>query len=142
MGQSINDMINFSNALDSLQHLRGAAQKAGDAQITQGLLDLQGELLGLQVQMLEQQVDARMFQDEAVRLRGLLSTARRLERVNDVYYLLQANGEEFGPYCKFCWDRREMLQTLVDAGEGAGYCPNCKQRKETRHPNSQMETAA
>ena len=124
--QSLHSMVNFTNTLNSLRNLRVAAQEIGHAEIAQGLLDLQGHLLGLQVQVLERQVEVRLLQTEATRLRGCLTTARQLQRVNDAYYLVKNEEPARGPYCLRCWDRREMLQGLVEVEEGVGYCPNCK----------------
>lgn len=135
-------MINFSGALDSLRNLRAAAQDAGSVQIEQGLIDLQEWLLNVQIQVLEQQVDARLLQSETHHLRDLLSTARSLERVNEAYYLCNEERVDLGPYCVTCWDRREVLHALVEAGEGHGYCSHCKARKEARKPKSRMVTAA
>jgi len=129
--KSRHDMIQFSNVLDLLRILRGTAQSLGLAPISQGLLDLQGQLLHLQVQVLEQQMETRLMQDEAARLRGCLTTARRLQRVHEAYFVVNSDTDVRGPYCVTCWDRREVLQALVEAEEGAGYCPNCKATVET-----------
>ncbi|MEO7361246.1 MAG: hypothetical protein ABI120_13020 [Gemmatimonadaceae bacterium] len=138
-------MIHFTYLLDLLRNLRATAQAVGNGSISQGLLDLQGQLLHLQVRVLEQQVQLRLVQDEAARLRGCLTTARRLQRVNEAYFVVKSETDVQGPYCVTCWDRREVLQELVEAGAGAGYCPNCKVRtglREAEWPNSRKAATA
>lgn len=127
-------MINFTNALDLLRTIRSEAQELDNGTISQGLLDLQGRLLALQIQSLEQQVDNRALQAEAIRLSSCLATARRLERVNECYFLINDEADVRGPYCVSCWDRKDVLQPLVEAGENAGYCPNCKAKVKTGKP--------
>ena len=140
-------MIHFSNILDLLRNLRGAAKTSGHEPISQGLLDLQGQLLCLQVQVLEQQVETRLIQAETARLRGCLTTQRRLQRVNEAYFVVMSEADVRGPYCVTCWDRREVLQALVEAEEEAGYCPNCKVkvrtgRTEAESPKSRKAVTA
>lgn len=127
-------MINFTSALELLRSVRGTARELDNDQISQGLLDLQGLLLMLQVQVLEQQVEARNLQSEATRLRSCLTTARKLERVHDSYFVVNNEADVRGPYCVSCWDRRDVLQALVDANDNAGYCPNCKSKVKTGTP--------
>lgn len=128
-------MINFSNSLELLRSIRTIAQETDNGPMAQGLLDLQGQLLGLQVQVLEQQVEGRALQNETTRLRSCLATARKLERVHDSYFLMQNEADVRGPYCVTCWDRRDVLQALVEAGDNAGYCPNCKTKVRTGKPS-------
>ena len=140
-------MIHFSNILDLLRNLRGAAKTCGHQPISQGLLDLQGQLLCLQVQVLEEQVETRLMQAETARLRGCLTTQRRLQRVNEAYFVVMSEADVRGPYCVTCWNRREVLQALVEAEEEAGYCPNCKVkvrtgRTEAESPKSRKAVTA
>lgn len=127
-------MINFTNALELLRNIRTAAHDVDNGFIEQGLLDLQGRLLALQILALEQQVDNRSLQAETIRLTQCLATARKLERVHDSYFLVNNDVDVRGPYCVSCWDRRDVLQSLVEAGECAGYCPNCKTKVRTGKP--------
>lgn len=124
-------MITFTNALELLRSIRTAALDVDSNSIAQGLLDLQGQLLSLQILALEQQVENRALLNETIRLQSCLSTARKLERVNDSYFLVQNEADIRGPYCVVCWDRRDVLQSLVEAGDAAGYCPNCKTKVKT-----------
>lgn len=128
-------MITFTNALELLRNIRTTAQNVDDGSIAQGLLDLQGQLLSLQILALEQQVENRAMLNETIRLQSCLATARKLERVNDSYFLVQNEADIRGPYCVVCWDRRDVLQALVEAGDSAGYCPNCKTKVKTGKPN-------
>ena len=121
-------MINFTNALEMLKAIRAASNVSNDSPIKQGLLDLQGQLLNLQVHVLEQQVENRSLQNEVVRLRECLATERNLERVFDAYMLVESSGTRRGPFCASCWNRKQLLQSLVEAGEGTGYCPACKDK--------------
>ena len=127
-------MINFTNVLELLRNIRTAAHGVDNGLIEQGLLDLQGQLLTLQILSLEQQVENRSLQMEANRLSQCLATARKLERVYDSYFLINNEVDVRGPYCVSCWDRRDVLQSLVEAGESAGYCPNCKSKVRTGKP--------
>ena len=119
-------MITFSSAFELLQAARTAARDLGSASVSQLLLDLQGQLLQLQVETLEQQMERREMTDEVARLRGHLAVQRKLERAQEAYRLVESKEDVRGPYCVWCWDARNTLQLLVDRGEGMGYCPNCK----------------
>ena len=57
------------------------------------------------------------MEDEAARLRGCLTTARRLQRVDDAYLVVNGVADLRGPHRIACWDQREVLQALVEAEE-------------------------
>ncbi|MGV3711130.1 MAG: hypothetical protein ACO1Q7_20080 [Gemmatimonas sp.] len=128
--------INFSPALKQLYALRDLAREAHHDALEQGLLDLQGVLLGLQVQSLEQQVEGRLVHNEAIRLRNCLSMAKKLKRVDDAYYVTHHDGDTRGPYCVTCWERRDILQGLIEGEDETGYCPNCKDKVQTGRPDA------
>jgi hypothetical protein len=119
-------MINFGSALELLRTVRNSANEAGNAPVAQGLLDLQGQLLHLQVQMLEQQFENRSLQNETIRLRTCRLTERKMQRSVEAYVIMDDDSRVRGPYCVGCWETRDVLQELLDAGENSGYCPRCK----------------
>jgi hypothetical protein len=119
-------MIDIALALNSLKALRATAERLQNLPLQQSLLDLQGQLLTLQVSVLEQEVENRTLVNELSRLRECRETERKLERVFGAYMLVESPREKFGPYCVSCWDSKQVLQELVDAGATVGYCPSCK----------------
>jgi hypothetical protein len=125
-------MASFSSAFELLQAARTAARELGSASVLQALLDLQGELLQLQVQTLEAQVENRELSNHLTRLRDNFSVQRKLERAADAYMLVESMDDRRGPYCAECWDTRDVLQLLLDAGEGTAYCPHCKSTVRAR----------
>ena len=131
-------MINFTTALDLLKALRVNTNHLSDPILKQQLLDLQGHLLNLQVQVLEQQVESRGLQNEVVRLRECLATERRLERVFDAYMVIESPDKRRGPFCAHCWNSKHMLQALVGAEDGFGYCPSCKDKPRIAAPSEEM----
>jgi hypothetical protein len=121
------NMINVSLALDNLRTIRAAVDRLQDLSLQQSLLDLQGQLLTIQVAVLEQQVENRTLQNELSRLEECRETDRKLERVFGAYMVVDGPRDRRGPYCVSCWDNKQVLQALVDAGDTAvGYCPSCK----------------
>ncbi|MEP6764244.1 MAG: hypothetical protein ABJB66_08045 [Gemmatimonadaceae bacterium] len=135
-------MINFTTVLEMLKSVRTSTNHLNDAMLKQNLLDLQGHLLNLQVQMLEQQVDNRGLQNEVVRMRECLATERRLERVFDAYMVVESPTRKRGPFCAVCWNKRQTLQALVEGGEGLGYCPSCKSKPRIAAPEQEMVNAS
>jgi hypothetical protein len=123
--------INFSGVLRQLYALRDLARETDNEGLQQGLLDMQGMLLSLQVQALEHQVESRLVQNEAIRLRNCLTMARKMERVEDAYYVVYSGADVRGPFCVTCWDRRDILQGLIEADDEVGYCPTCKDKVRT-----------
>lgn len=135
-------MINFTNALEMLKAVRAAASQLNDPTLKQHLLDLQGHLLNLQVQVLEQQVDNRGLQNEVVRLRECLATERRLERVFDAYMVVESATKKRGPFCAACWNKKQMLQALIEGAGGMGYCASCKEMSRVSAPGPEMVNAS
>ncbi|GEM_PF-2296621 len=119
-------MANFSSAFELLQAARTAAREHGNAALSQAMLDLQGELLQLQVQTLEDQLEIRELSNHVTRLRANLVVQRKLELAEEAYVLVENSDEVRGPYCATCWDRRDVLQLLLNAGDERAYCPTCK----------------
>jgi hypothetical protein len=76
---------------------------------------------------MEQQIEDQTMQSTLRKLRWSLSIQRKLERRFDAYVLVKSKNDVRGPYCVTCWDVRDMLQDLVEADEGRGYCPICRE---------------
>ena len=119
-------MMNISLALECLKGIRVTADRLNDLSLQQGLLDLQGQLLTLQVSVLEREVENRTLLNELSRLKECRVTDRKLERVFGAYMLVESPRDKRGPYCVSCWDSKQVLQELLDAGSSVGYCPACK----------------
>lgn len=119
-------MVNFSSAFELLQAARTASRELGNAPVSQLLLDLQGQLLQLQVHMLEQQMEGQESAEKVSKLTEHLAVQRKLERAQDAYVLAAGKDDVRGPYCTKCWDSRNALQLLIHAGEGLGCCPICQ----------------
>lgn len=135
-------MINFTSALEMLKVVRANTNHLNDLTLKQHLLDLQGHLLNLQVQMLEQQVDHRGLQNEVVRLGECLATERRLERVFDAYMVSESPTKKRGPFCVACWNNKQILQALVQAEAGLGYCPSCQDMPRIAAPEQDWVNAS
>ena len=130
-------MADYSSAFLLLQASRTAARELGSAPVSQSLLDLQGELLQLQAQELELQLENRSLTTDVTRLRTSLAVQRKLTRALDAYLLVESEEDVRGPYCITCWDSREVLQLLVDAGEGMAYCRTCQKTVKADSPVSE-----
>jgi hypothetical protein len=124
-------MLSFMEPLESLKGMRTIVDGLNNAPLKQGLLDLQGQLLTLQVQVLEQQVEMAALVAEVTRLRDYRDIDRKLSREYDAYVLVESAKDRRGPFCMHCWNRKQLLQPLVEAGAGVGYCPSCKETFRT-----------
>ena len=124
-------MINFTQALETLKAIRVSVEPTNNAPLKQSLLDLQGQLLGLQVQALEQQMEMTELSSEVSRLREFREIERKLVREYEAFMLVEDSSHRRGPYCVRCWNRSQVLQPLIDAGSGLGYCPTCKESSRT-----------
>ncbi|MDQ6611611.1 MAG: hypothetical protein M3Y64_04185 [Gemmatimonadota bacterium] len=135
-------MINFTNALELLNRIRASANLSADITLKQHLLDLQGQLLNLQVQMLEQHVENGRLQNEVTRFQECLATERGLKRHFDAYMVTDVCGRLSGPFCASCWASKQRLEPLVEAGNGLGYCPLCKQTARIAPPAYELVNAS
>lgn len=135
-------MVSFSSAFQLIQSARRAAQDVQSMPLSQLLLDLQGQLLHMQVELLEQQVTMQDLASDANRVRATLSMQRRLERSLESYFLTEGREGVRGPYCVTCWHTRDALQLLIDAADETGYCPTCQTTVRWRLPNQSAQRAA
>ena len=69
-------MNNIAVALEKLRLIRIAADRVNDLGLQQSLLDLQGQLLAVQVSVLEKEVERRELVNEITRLRECRETER------------------------------------------------------------------
>lgn len=136
------NMLNVTQALERLKSIRVLADRLNDLPLQQELLDLQGQLLTLQVVALEQQIEHRTMQFELARLEECRETQRKLERVFGAYMKVEGPRDRSGPYCVPCWDGKQVLQILVEAGTAVGYCPSCKSEPDIGPANERQAFGA
>jgi len=111
----------------------GAWEKAKDIAAVlkaMGNMELVGQMLDLQNDLLEERERNSALQAEVNRLEEALKTKLKLVRTNMNVYWGRTEDEKWdGPFCPRCWDvdHQTVHLTLAIEGPTGHRCPQCKQ---------------
>jgi len=105
--------------IDDIKSVAKTIQQAGNIELYQKILDLQG-------QALEVVEESSKLRDENRELKEKLQIKENLKHERNSYWL-DSGGKQDGPFCSRCWDVDKNLVRLHPGGNPAYYhCPNCK----------------
>lgn len=103
---------------DALKDAVQLAQKLGDADLIQRIIELQQETIDLVE-------ENRNLKEEVRDLKQAQDVRERLRFHRDAYWL-EDNGSRDGPFCPRCWDQASTLARMQELENGFFHCPECK----------------
>ncbi len=107
--------------LETIKDAVKLAQKLGNVEIAQALIDAQQAALDL---MGENQ----SLRDEVARLNEALELQGTVKYDDGAYWT--ENGDRDGPFCTKCWDVDQKLVRMKHTHTEWFHCPNCETRCE------------
>lgn len=95
------------------------AQKAGEMDLYERLLDVRSDLQEIR----EENIELREHVQELERQENI---AGQLEYDDGVYWRSSEGQDRKGPFCQLCWDRDRDLIRLQDVQQGYFMCLSCE----------------
>lgn len=112
----------FGTALQTLSSVLGLAKDVNKVELTQKLIEFQGQLLKIQAEMALQQQTILELQAENKDLKSLADIRSRREFDGVSYWVKEQDGDKFdGPFCQACWDSDNKIIRLVHVVGNFGY---------------------
>lgn len=112
--------------IDDAKSVAKLIQDVGNIELKQMIVNLQGEIVNLVQERNE-------LREQVGELENALKIKKSLTFEDNAYWVVKEDKAREGPFCPACWDSKNQLIHLVDAGGSYSpfVCPSCKMHYRT-----------